>query len=102
MKLSAFVAHLELILKSQGDLDLVLLDRSRTLNGIAGVVGIRAATFPEIVQSIVQRGDPVTAENGTDARFVELADAKLSPERRGTLSAAGAVLLMEPRGRQRR
>lgn len=102
MKLSAYIAHLDSILKSQGDLDLVLLDHSRTLNGIAGVCGIQAVGFPEVVQSFVQRGDPVTAENGADARFAELADAKLSPERRSTLVPAGAVLLLGPRGRSRR
>ena len=102
MKLSTYIAHLESVLESHGDLDVVLLDRSRTLNGIAGVSGIRSTDFPEIVQSIVQCGDPVSAENGADARFVELVDAKLSSERRGTLETAGAVLLLESRGRQRR
>lgn len=102
MKLSAYIAHLNSILKSQGDLDLVLLDHSRALNGVAGVCGIQAAAFPEVVQSFVQRGDPVTAENGADARFAERADAKISPERRGTLLPAGAVLLLGPHGHSRR
>lgn len=94
MQLSLYIAHLQSILADQGELDVVAVNRTVSLQGVRGVHGVLSATLPAVVPLIIQSGDKVNGETGSDARFVEMRDARISDERRRTFADAGKALLL--------